>query len=341
MIRAPGREPRVSTVRSPLRIAVVCHRHHLGGHQGHLYTALARRFAVTRVVVEDVGWPERLSELPERGDFDAIVWRVRFRELRHRPPFDWESYSGPRIMIDHDICRNYPRLWPEAAVPGGWPPVIRRQRFDLVLVSGKQVCELLGEEGVPAVWMPKAYDTGWLFDTGALRQGIGHYGAPYRARQLMSCHLRRSGVAVHRFQCPDSELNDHLNRRLGVVICNMGATSDDRNGRLRLTPAPEAMLKNFEVPAAGAAPICDSTPDLADLGFVDEHTAIVYATFPDLVDRLRAYQDRPDRLRDIGRRSAELVNERHTWDHRAAFLERLLRSPDPASSVTSWNSVTD
>jgi hypothetical protein len=35
------------------------------------------------------------------------------------------------------------------------------------LASGKRVCELLRADGVPAVWMPKAYALDWLFDTGA------------------------------------------------------------------------------------------------------------------------------------------------------------------------------
>lgn len=319
-----------------MRIAVLCHRHHLGGHQGHLYDALARRFSLTRIVVEE-GWPQRLSDLPHRGQFHAIIWRVRCRELIHRPPFDWESYPGPRVMLDHDTCRNYPELWPESARHGAWPPVVRRQGFDLVLVSGKRVCALLRDDGVPAVWMPKAYEAGWLFDTGAERQGIGYYGFVYSARCAMLDYLGRARIAVRRFQCPEGELNDRLNRCLGVVICNMGAVHDGVGQTIsRLTTAPEAMLKNFEVAAAGTAPICDPTPDLADLGFIDGLTAVVYSTFGDLVDRLRAYSDQPDRLREIGRRTAELVRERHTWDHRVAFFERLIRSRDPARSGLSW-----
>ena len=52
-------------------------------------------------------------------------------------------------------------------------------------MSGKRVCELLRNDGVPAVWMPKAYAANWLFDTGADRQGIGYYGTLYPARRAM------------------------------------------------------------------------------------------------------------------------------------------------------------
>jgi hypothetical protein len=236
----------VSGKRSSLRVALVCHRHHLGGHQGHVYHALARRFTLTQVVVEEDGWPQRLSDLPEGGEFDAILWRVRFRELRHRTLFDWEAYPGPRIMLDHDTYRNYPDLWPESwnsDFHGAWPPVIRHQGFDLVLVSGKRVCELLRNDGVPAVWMPKAYAAGWLYATGADRQGIGYYGAPYPARRAMLDNLDRSSVAVRRFQCPESQLNDHLNRYLGVVICNMGGSLADRIGDEVNRPFTEAFRK--------------------------------------------------------------------------------------------------
>lgn len=330
--------------RSSLRVAVLCHRHHLGGHQGHVYDALARRFALTLVVVED-GWPQRLSDLPEGGEFDAILWQVKGRLLRHRPPFDWEAYPGPRIMLAHDTYRSYMQLVAGSATLGMWPPMVHRQGLTLVLVSGKRLCELLRNDGVPAVWMPKAYAADWLFDTGADRRGIGYYGALYPARQTMLDHLDRSSVEVRRFQCPASELNDQLNRFLSVVICNMGVPLEggaevNRNFPERangFTLAPEAMLKNFEVAAAGTAPFCDPTPDLADLGFLDGRTAVVYSTFDDLVDRLHAYRDQPDQLRKIGRRAADLVRARHTWDHRVAFLEKLLQSPDPAASELSWD----
>lgn len=333
--------PQATAPRSSLRIAVLCHRHHLGGHQGHIYDALARRVLLTLVVVEEKGWPQRLSDLPDGGKFDVVIWRVRLRLLVHRPVFDWESYPGLRVMLDHDTCRNYPELWPESLVRGAWPPVVRRQRFDLVLVSGKRVCQLLRDDGVPAVWMPKAYEARWLFDKGEQRQGVGYYGSLYPARRAMLQHLERAPTAVRLFRCPERELNDHLNRYLGVVICNMGAVPDGTGRAIsRLTAAPEAMLKNFEVAAAGTAPLCDPTPDLADLGFIDGVTAVVYSTFEDLVDRLHAYLDQPDRLRDVGRQAAELVRERHTWDHRVAFLERLMQHQDPACSGLSWNLAT-
>jgi hypothetical protein len=300
----PEEEPETSGKRSSLRIALVCHRHSLGGHQGHVYHALARRFILTQVVVEENGWPQRLSDLPEGGEFDALLWRARFRELRHRPPFNRQAYSRPRIMLDHDTYRNYPDLWPESwnsDFHGAWPPVIRRQGFDLVLVSGKRVCALLRDDGVPAVWMPTAYAADWLFDTGVDRQRIGYYGALYPARRAMLRHLDRSSVAVRRFQCTASDLNDQLNRCLGAIICNMGGPIESRIGDEPNQPypneftfAPEAMLKNFEV----------------------------------------------DQLREIGRRAADLVRARHTWDHRVAFLEKLLHSPDPASVELSWDLAT-
>jgi hypothetical protein len=227
--------------------------------------------------------------------------------------------------------------------------MVHRQGLTLVLVSGKRLCEFLRDDGVPAVWMPKAYAADWLFDTGADRRGIGYYGTIRPARQAMLDHLDRSSVAVRRFQCPESELNDQLNRCLGVVICNMGVpieSGDEVNRHFPerangFTLAPEAMLKNFEVAAAGTAPFCDPTPDLADLGFLDGHTAVVYSTFDDLVDRLHTYLNQPEQLREIGRRAADLVRARHTWDHRVTFLEKLLHSPDPATSELSWDLTTN
>jgi hypothetical protein len=98
---------------------------------------------------------------------------------------------------------------------------------------------------------------------------------------------------------------------------------------------------HLKLSGIGTAPVCDPTPDLTDLGFIDGHTTVVYSSFDDLVDRLHTYLDQPDQLRDIGRRAADLVRARHTWDHRAAFLEQLLRSPDPISSELSWDLITN
>jgi hypothetical protein len=80
----PESVPQASYQRSSLRVALVCHRHHLAGHQGHIYDALGRQFILTRVAVEEDGWPQRLSDLPDGGEFDAIRWRVKSQKLRHR-----------------------------------------------------------------------------------------------------------------------------------------------------------------------------------------------------------------------------------------------------------------
>jgi hypothetical protein len=64
---------------SSLRVAVLCHRHHLSGHQGDIYHARARRFQLTLVVIEENEWPQHLSYLPEDGEFDAIPWQVKGR----------------------------------------------------------------------------------------------------------------------------------------------------------------------------------------------------------------------------------------------------------------------
>ncbi len=141
--------------------------------------------------------------------------------------------------------------------------------------------------------MPKAYEASWLFDKGVQRQGIGYYGSLYSARHAMLAHLDRSPIAVRRFKRPENELNDHLNRCLGVVICDMGSVPGRTGQAIQpLTAAPETMLKNFEVAAAKTAPICDSTPDLAELGFIDGLNAVVYLTFEDLVDRMEAMLER-------------------------------------------------
>jgi hypothetical protein len=145
--------------------------------------------------------------------------------------------------------------------------------------------------------------------------------------------LRQSNTDVTRLNLPFTELANRLNDFSAGVVCNLVAyrrgwklgvaLNRIRPGSLlRLTPGVEPMIKNFEIPACGAALVCDYIPELEDLGFVDGQNAIFYRTFDELVDIVRTGD--ADRLRDVGGAGARLVHSRHTWRHRARELVREL-----------------
>ena len=156
------------------------------------------------------------------------------------------------------------------------------------------------------------------------------------SRGAMLAYLTRRRVPFEHFRCLYEELGDYLNRYAGCLICNMGA---QRKGLISkainrmfpghgigLNPGVEPMLKNFEVCGAGCAPIMDWIDEFKDLGFVDNENMVSYRSFAELADRLKHYLHHEDQLIEIGRRACELVQGRHTWNHRAlelkAFIEQ-------------------
>jgi len=318
-------------------LALVGHRDHLTkGTTAPFYAALAASFDLRLTFVED-GWPQVITDVEGHEDAEICLWFVRFRLLRERPPFDWGTFAGRRVMYDFDTNANYHFL-SVAEHRGEWPVVYRRQGFDTLVSTGKAVTELLVADDVAAVWLPKGYDPARLHPLHHERDGLCEYGQSYPSRKAMRAHLQRARVPFTRFSDHDG-LNEQLNRYLGCLICNLAGEVAKGPGRLinrvwpdraiRLSPGIEPMIKNFEVAGAGCAPVADWIPELGDLGFVDGETMVAYETLDDLVERCRHHLADPAGLAAIGERAAELVSTRHTWAHRAQALGPLLDASAP------------
>jgi hypothetical protein len=318
-------------------LALVGHRDHLTkGTTAPFYAGLAEHFDLRLTFVED-GWPVSIADVQGIEDADVCLWFVRFRLLRERPPFDWGGFGGRRVMYDFDTNANYHFL-SVAEHRGEWPVVFRRQGFDTLVSTGKAVTELLRDDGVNAVWVPKGYDPARVHPLGRARAGLCEYGQSYPSRRALRAHLERAGVPFTRFSDHDG-LNDQLNRYLGCLICNLAGQVAAGPGRfvnrlwpdraIRLSPGIEPMIKNFEVAGAGCAPIADRIPELEDLGFVDGETMVGYDTLDELVERCRHYLGEPAALAEIGERAAVLASTRHTWGHRAAALGPAIDSTAP------------
>ncbi|MGH9027245.1 MAG: glycosyltransferase family protein [Acidimicrobiia bacterium] len=315
-----------------LRVCLIDHKTNLSGYTRSLPEALTRRFDVTPVFVDD-GWPRGASAIPDYQSYDAFIWHVKFRYLMDQAPFDWGDYEGARIMFDTDAFLNFfGRRY-----RGRYPATIRDNQFHALVCTGRAVRDRFLATGINAHWIPKGYDGEQFSDLGRPdREGIVYFGRRWLSRQAMLAHLRRRHVPVHELYCPFNELNDRLNGFLGCLICNMNVRGERRiptrvlrvvpKHWLRPGPGPEPMIKNFEAAASGCAPICDDFAELADLGFRDGVTMVSYNSFPELTDKVRHYLDAPEALREIGRRAAEVARTRHTWDHRAEELEKLIRS---------------
>lgn len=294
-----------------------------------LVDAIVASGDVTKVEVED-SW-----ELPPLDSYSAVVFFVKFRQLRERPTIDWQGFEGPRVIADHDSFHDYGGWWGSTHV-GEWSLHVPRLGFNAMIVSGETSRRHFQESlGIRTEIVHKGYAPAHFHDLGLSRSGVGHFGSPYGARLAMLRRVRSAGFAVRDISVPYGELNRTLNQFEAMLVCNM--PSERRFGvlgraaqkvapgaLLRVGPAPEPMAKNIEAAAAGCAVFMDHTPDLEGLGFVDGETAIVYHDFDELVDKLRFWRDRPEDLRRIGRASARLCASRHTWENRAERFHEIL-----------------
>jgi glycosyl transferase family 1 len=323
-------------------VLLICERYQLHRNYISFHQALDRAVDVRRYFVDD-GWPQALHDVSANCEFDAVIFFVRFRELVGRPAFQWGGYNGLRVMYDQDAYQNF-SMMAGARFRGQWPAVFVRHRFDFLVCTGGRTAERLAECGVRTVWIPKAADPYYFSDHQGERVEICHYGTLYAARRRVARRVEKSLVHVDYVQAPYESLGTTLNSYLGCLVCNMEyrrlcgrfalkarSWLPDTHG---LRPGPEPMLKNFEAAASGCAVIGDNVPDLAELGFEDSDTMIVYQTVEELLDRLQHYRGRPEELRSIGTRGAALCRSRHTWDHRADQFARLIRGEEAIGTPT-------
>lgn len=285
---------------------------------------------------EDLGKPTVAEAARVTGhtpaDFDVCLFFVRFRLLYEQEAFDWSGFTGRRVWLEHDAWTNYSPAHPNWH--GKYPQVYRRDRFDLMISTGKQTTELLMEDGVNAQWVPKGYSDDVFHDLGLDRVGVCTFGTRWPSRRALIGHLGRRGVDITDVSGPFESLNERMNAHLAGVVCNMpGAAPFGRAGRalnrvvpsfVRTTPAVEPMIKTFEMAAAGCALVVDHLDELRDLGFIDGSTCLTYHSFDEAAELLQTAD--PAELRAIGKAAAELTRTRHTWANRAREVRDLLRA---------------
>ena len=299
--------------------------------------AIEQRFDADIVQFED--------EWPDCTGYDIVLSRVKSRRLFQLDSLGWRGFSGLRVHIDEDTCQD--SHWTHSNHVGAWRRAIPRLGFELLVTTGQRPNESFREAGLATILVHKGFDPEQFSDLdGARGDGLLAYGADYPSRILARASLQRRGVQVVRKTIPYSDLGKELNLHLWALVGTMDA--DIVGGRIgkklmtrfprlliRPRPGPEPMLKLFESAASGCAPVVDWTPDLAGLGFIDGDTAITYRDVTELVEKALGYAERPSQLRAIGQRAAILSKSRHTWDHRALQLHRLITMELNGGAVSS------
>jgi hypothetical protein len=271
--------------------------------------------------------------------YDAIIVFVAFNALRRAPQLDWQGFSGPRLLFDHDVIHNYSSMF-DAKLNGLWGPEFRRHRFDVIVTSGGAVRRLLSDEGIAADWLPKAFEASRFADREGPRSGVVSYGSAYPGRKIAECALREAGTPVERLDTtPYPDLPGELTRYLAGMAVSTDITvprseTDAMPAReVGMRTGLEPMAKYFECAGSGCCPVSDAMEDLAALGFTDGVNAITFSSHGELVDRMRWWLARPEVLREMGRAAARHVHAHHTWRHRAAELAALVRARLGSQSI--------
>jgi len=289
------------------KIAIITHGFTTKVHCLPICSAFNDAFDVTWQIV-DYGWPVNIKDILNYKNMEAIIWFVGFKHLR-RKQIDWGNFTGKRILFDLDVCQNYDcGITCNSPYKGKWPIVFSRQKFDLLICTGKKTTERLIEEGINAYWVPKAFSGKIFYDKETNREKeICYYGRMYPERKVMKDFLIKHKCNVERIYCFYFSLNDFLNE---YKICTI------YNGI-------EPMIKQFETAASGCVPFCNAIPELSDLGFIDGENMVSYSTFEELLEKINYYL-KSDELYKIGKASAKLAKEKHSWQKRMELFKEII-----------------
>ncbi len=97
-----------------------------------------------------------------------------------------------------------------------------------------------------------------------------------------------------------------------------GAVATTGSTRMRIRRAIDyTVLKYIEIPACGCVPFMEATPDLAELGFVDDlnYISITRWNYQKKMEFIRSRE-----AEGVARAAQELVRSRHTHSHRVPFI---------------------
>lgn len=273
------------------------------------------------------------------SDYDTVIVFVAFKRLRAAPTLAWGSFSGLRVLMDHDIIQNYSTIF-DATLMGAWPPVFHRHRFDSVVTSGRKVQALLAGDGIAADWVPKGFDPARFPTRSGRRSGIATYGSAYACRQVAERALRDARIPLTRLDTTSYlRLGARLNQFMGCLAISselevppgqraslQRSLDRSRAREVPMHPGLEPMAKFFEGAGAGCCPIADAMDDLTALGFRDGETCLTFRSHAELVEKLRGAVNAPASLAAMGEAAASLARAEHTWAHRARALRDVIKN---------------
>lgn len=222
---------------------------------------------------------------------------------------EWfKGLTGPKVIVEHDAYLNF---MPSSPYFGKWTELYRNCNFDLIISSGKETTERLRDQGLPAVWVPKGSNSGFLGVDNRGEGRLGYFSLPIAERE--------TGRKFYFYQSRH-EMCSMVESLIDPIACEVedfpstvsgfsGVVTNDETMR-------EPMAKQFECSALGAVVIRERRPELLDLGYRDGESVIFYDRISDLPDIVDFYSKNPELLIEMGK-NARIVASGATWKHRA------------------------
>lgn len=299
--------------------------HAYDAHRG--WWAKARHQVVSRLPTVDPRMTARTLAVLAQQRPDAVVV-VKGDVLGQDFWGRLDELRLPRVLWLYDELRR--TRWAEAGSGVGLDqvgPVASYSPLDVAALT---------RAGVPARFLPLAYDTDLDHEPGTVRRDeVSFVGARYPVREQTLLALRAAGIPVHAY---GRDWSGHAYDRLRTLDLrrpDVPAERDvDRATAYRVMTESAATLnlhsdqdgltmRTFEACGVGAVQLIDRS-DLS--GLYDDGTELAsWSSVEELVELCRrARTDRAwaDGLRSRGR--ARTLAE-HTFDHRVAVLEGLWR----------------
>lgn len=212
--------------------------------------------------------------------YDRIVLFLRFKkEIRQRR---FLRTLPNLVFLEHDAYQNY--------IPCKYQGVFSRHYAALpwvrVLTSGFQVAQRLRDEGIDAVFVPKAYDADTMVDLGGARDielafvGSIQSRAYDGRRAFLEALGQRENLLVTRTHS-GQEYVETLNRIRFFVSADVGMG--------------EYMIKNFEAMACGCVLFAfdQGAQENAALGFEDMKNVVLYRDLDECREKLARLRQDP------------------------------------------------
>lgn len=237
------------------------------------------------------------------------VLMVLARWLFDNPTW-FKSLKGPRIIVEHDAYLNF---LPESPYFKCWTRLYRSCNFDMIISSGKETTHRLREDGLPAVWVPKGCNKEFLLVDNTFSRKMGYFASPIAEQE--------TGKKFY-FYKSRYEMAEELHSNISAVACTVAEFPSTLSGYSAVVTNDETMrepmAKHFECSALGCAVIRERREELADLGYVNHESVIMYDDWEEMRELCCFYKKRCNRLKleDIQRKARE-VTANQTWDHRA------------------------